>query len=243
MVPIRKGDGTGLAAKGYSQVRKGDGTVLWNAIPDRGMAYYDVTEETPEEDEVTIWQDQIGERDLEGPTGSFDPDAINGNGGIPITSASHELVNTAFDESQPLTIYFVIDINDNDERQAIFGTNAADLGGEIALEARFSDNEYLLFGGDPVSGGTPVAGPQIGVAQYDGADSLLRINGDTILDDTDGDVGSLSLDGFVLGNRGNTDRPMGGDYGLFHPVNEKDSLETIQDTEQEYADIFDISLS
>ena len=34
MVPIRKGDGTGLAAKGYSQVRKGDGTVLWNAIPD-----------------------------------------------------------------------------------------------------------------------------------------------------------------------------------------------------------------
>ena len=36
MVPIRKGDGTGLAAKGYSQVRKGDGTVLWNAIPDVG---------------------------------------------------------------------------------------------------------------------------------------------------------------------------------------------------------------
>ena len=34
MVPIRKGDGTGLAAAGYSQVRKGDGTVLWNAIPD-----------------------------------------------------------------------------------------------------------------------------------------------------------------------------------------------------------------
>ena len=37
MVPIRKGDGTGLAAKGYSQVRKGDGTVLWNAIPDSGV--------------------------------------------------------------------------------------------------------------------------------------------------------------------------------------------------------------
>lgn len=33
MVPTRKGDGTGLGAKGYSQVRKGDGTVLWNAIP------------------------------------------------------------------------------------------------------------------------------------------------------------------------------------------------------------------
>ena len=43
MVPIRKGDGTGLAAKGYSQVRKGDGTVLWNAIPDSDL-YYPVDE-------------------------------------------------------------------------------------------------------------------------------------------------------------------------------------------------------
>lgn len=34
MMPIRKGDGTGLDAQGYSQIRKGDGAVLWNAISD-----------------------------------------------------------------------------------------------------------------------------------------------------------------------------------------------------------------
>jgi len=37
MLPIRRGDGTGLSAKGFSEVRKGDGTVLWSAgtqIPD-----------------------------------------------------------------------------------------------------------------------------------------------------------------------------------------------------------------
>ncbi len=41
MAPIRKGDGTGLDAKGYSQVRKGDGTVLWNAIPDSDVYLHD----------------------------------------------------------------------------------------------------------------------------------------------------------------------------------------------------------
>ena len=45
MVPIRKGDGTGLGAKGYSQIRKGDGTVLWDAIPD-AQPYYKIDEES-----------------------------------------------------------------------------------------------------------------------------------------------------------------------------------------------------
>ncbi len=42
MTPIRKGDGTGLNAKGFSEVRKGDGTVLWSAgpaIPDSVVSY------------------------------------------------------------------------------------------------------------------------------------------------------------------------------------------------------------
>lgn len=37
MNPIRQGDGTGLSVPGYSEVRKGDGTVVWSAgsdIPD-----------------------------------------------------------------------------------------------------------------------------------------------------------------------------------------------------------------
>jgi len=37
MIPARKGDGTGLSFNGASEVRKGDGTVLWSsepAIPD-----------------------------------------------------------------------------------------------------------------------------------------------------------------------------------------------------------------
>lgn len=41
MTPIRRGDGTGLAPKGFAEVRKGDGTVLWSAggsaIPDSAV--------------------------------------------------------------------------------------------------------------------------------------------------------------------------------------------------------------
>jgi hypothetical protein len=42
-MPIWKGDGTGLAPKGFAEVRKGDGTVLWESvsIPPNGVAYYD----------------------------------------------------------------------------------------------------------------------------------------------------------------------------------------------------------
>jgi len=39
MAPIRKRDGTGLNLKGFNQVRKGDGTVLWRAIPNSGLLH------------------------------------------------------------------------------------------------------------------------------------------------------------------------------------------------------------
>lgn len=39
-MPIRKGDGTGIAPKGLAEVRKGDGTVLWSAAD---PAYFAIT--------------------------------------------------------------------------------------------------------------------------------------------------------------------------------------------------------
>lgn len=43
MIPIRQGDGTGLSVPAFTEVRKGDGTVLWSAgaeIPDSGIPQY-----------------------------------------------------------------------------------------------------------------------------------------------------------------------------------------------------------
>jgi len=42
-MPIREGSGTGLSTKGFSEVRKGDGTVLFSksTIPDSGVTLYE----------------------------------------------------------------------------------------------------------------------------------------------------------------------------------------------------------
>jgi len=56
---MRKGDGTGLSAKGFSEVRKGDGTVLWNAIPDSEIHHHPGTEGSG-----TAIADVVGSADL-----------------------------------------------------------------------------------------------------------------------------------------------------------------------------------
>lgn len=57
MPPIRKGDGTGLAPKGFAEVRKGDGTVLWsaNTAPESGVARYEF-----EQDATDSWDGYDG---------------------------------------------------------------------------------------------------------------------------------------------------------------------------------------
>lgn len=60
MTPIRRGDGTGLDPKGYTEIRKGDGAVLWSAIPDSGGTHQ--WNWTAGSD--TTVSDQIGNLDL-----------------------------------------------------------------------------------------------------------------------------------------------------------------------------------
>ena len=212
-----------------------------SALPDTGVAYYDVTIEQPAENEDTIWQDQFDDGlDLEGPTASFDPDAINGNGGIPITNGDHELINNSseYNIEQPYTLYFVVDLNDADSRQALFNNLSDNVP---SLEARFSDDEWLMHAGNAL-GLTPVeVGPQVVTAVFDGPDSRFRINGNSLSDDID-----PSTDGFagvLIGNDDANERPLAGDIGLFHPVNDAESLSTIESRESTLSDKFDISLS
>ena len=67
MAPMRLGDGTSLRAKGYSQVRKGDGTELWNAIPDSGVSRWTFdTADTENGVALDVWGEYDG--DINGPT-------------------------------------------------------------------------------------------------------------------------------------------------------------------------------
>jgi len=47
MAPIRKGDGTGFTPKGFAGVRKGDGTILYSAIPDSVVDNFEADDADP----------------------------------------------------------------------------------------------------------------------------------------------------------------------------------------------------
>jgi len=80
MSPMRKGDGTGLSAKGFSEVRKGDGTVLWNAIPDSAVWQIDATTLSLSDGSgVTSWDVQIAGGSITGGSPIYDADGMNGN--------------------------------------------------------------------------------------------------------------------------------------------------------------------
>lgn len=63
-MPIRKGDGTGLTPKGFAEVRKGDGTVIYSAgggtliddFEDNDLAEYDLQNETPTTQGTTVYE-------------------------------------------------------------------------------------------------------------------------------------------------------------------------------------------
>lgn len=55
MAPIRRGDGTGLNPQGYTEVRKGDGTVLWSSDTDSEILRYEF-----ENDYTDSWNENDG---------------------------------------------------------------------------------------------------------------------------------------------------------------------------------------
>lgn len=60
MTPIRRGDGTGLDPEGFTEVRKGDGTVLWSAIdiPDSGVSRWTFDSvDLDGSDPIDVWGD------------------------------------------------------------------------------------------------------------------------------------------------------------------------------------------
>ena len=144
MVPIRQGDGTGLAAKGYSQVRKGDGTVLWNAIPD-SEANQKLAHRWPLDDVNGTVEDSVGE-------------ANGSNNGV--TSVSGEYAGGSAGEGDGVGDHISIDINDiqtwindtttdhavaltvdfsqlPDDRQSFFGVYDRDTSGTSVFELTY----------------------------------------------------------------------------------------------------------
>jgi hypothetical protein len=92
MVPFRKGDGTGLGAKGFSEIRKGDGTVLWSAGPDIPDSVVDNYEDADANPAGPYESGQTIADYYSGDTGSFERASAN------VGEGSHSLaINTPND--------------------------------------------------------------------------------------------------------------------------------------------------
>jgi len=83
MPPIRKGDGTPVAPKGISQIRTGDGRILFDgdAIPDSVVYYSTVRDlsDMSEGDTISSIPARVGDWDLEGVSSPKYNTGINGN--------------------------------------------------------------------------------------------------------------------------------------------------------------------
>ena len=187
MPPIRKGDGTPVTPKGVSQIRTGDGRILFDgpAIPDLGMDHE--YHATTIDDITDVWSDQVGDINLS-PENSPSLSDINGKQAVLYNSdnnEAHESIDSAwqFSENSEYTYAVVID-EFQDSDGIIFTAGNAENDNGVRVEYRGSDYRPSFHSGvdSGPSGGDGDVQPVILVGSYDGSDIYFDLNGSTALD-------------------------------------------------------------
>lgn len=107
MPPIRNGDGTDLAPKGFAEVRKGDGTILWSGdsdgdtVPDSDnlQAHYVASSiDASDGDSVSTWPDSAGSNDATGGDPTFREDEIGGEPAVEF-DATDDYLDTNYEQN------------------------------------------------------------------------------------------------------------------------------------------------
>ncbi|MFP4218809.1 MAG: LamG-like jellyroll fold domain-containing protein [Salinarchaeum sp.] len=223
MAPIRRGDGTGLTPKGYTEVRKGDRTVLWSAIPDSGdlHAHWDATQLSLDDgDAVTTWDDPVGDNDATG-NATYRTGQISGNAVVRFDGTDDYLDVVGDTLSQPYHVFVVAE-------HAGLGTSNQELidGGDDSDRAilQFDGGDDRWYAGTPdgnlMGGGNPDTDSHLFTFLIDGSNSYFRIDGAQVntkdvpgkfnlisigarSDNTqnfDGDIGEISIHDTALSN-------------------------------------------
>jgi len=168
-------------------------TVSSATVPDSGdlKARYDFSQESGSSP-VT---DQTGNGF--GISGSYTGVSATING---VQAGDFDGTNDALDvqfssnESQPITIAAVAECTVSSGRNGL----SDGVANNFNLEWRFDTDNYDAFAGAGLSGGSPDQDPHIITILYDGANSVIRVDGTQIVS---GDVGTNQLDGITLGSR------------------------------------------
>ena len=184
MPPIRKGDGTPVRPKGISQIRTGDGRILFDgvAIPDSVVSQYDPRQQST--GSISEMVDQVGNSNFSG-SASVVSDGINGNQSYRFDPADvMELADTLL-SSDHYALVFVAE-----QRQAT-GSNQVWIRGDGDINTYLQDDD-----GDPWNM-RQGSGPNLSGGTHDGADHVYMLNypaDGTVELEIDGSV-TLSGDG------------------------------------------------
>lgn len=216
-----------------------------DALPDSEdlHAHFDATAlNLSNNDSVSTWDDETGNGyDLTQATSADQPtyisDGINGN---PSVSFRDEYLDVTFSElTQPNHVFIVY--------QAFEGTSVSSwsaiydgesVGNRMAFALR-DTNEWAMYAGNTISGGSIDEAEHIGNALYDGGDGNLRIDGSQTVS---GDVDSETPEGFRVGADQDASRHTDVDVGeiLIYPEDKSD----IESEVEEYlSDKWGISLA
>lgn len=203
MRPLRQGDGTGLSVPGFSEVRTGDGTVLFSSgggIPDSGdlQARYDATElSLADGDTVSTWGDETGNGNnlAAGGDPQYVADGINGNAVVQY-DGTDDFHNVAWNAiSQPFNYFIVAQV-------VTLGNNAEVLlTGDSTIASTFKRSDSNNFtwainaGSNVESAENADTNAHIYASLFAGGTSTLREDGSQI---ASGDPGTNQLDGLTV---------------------------------------------
>ena len=215
-------------------------------IPDSGALQYHIAarlDDTHSQgDPVTTIPDHANGFDLSGGSPTFEADVLNGEPVYRFDGIDDELEHDDATISQPYTVFAVVKGGDTNDEEAIWSSHSGTAGSDrAALDIRYGDDEYLLFAGETVSGGTPDTNYHIVTSVVDGSNSLVRVDGTEI---TSGDAGNFDLDGLMVGDTYTTvDRHLDGDLAELPLYPDRRTSQQIDDVEGALSDIYGISLA
>ena len=259
MPPIRKGDGTPVAPKGISQVRTGDGRILFDdvAIPDSGLlqhyaadsgALNSSDEQAGDGEAVETWEDLSGNgRDLVAsgaPT--LNDNEVNSLPSIDLDGTDDRFTASHADIDMPFTYIFVTEYTSNEAGyllDSLDDANRADT--TVQLPSGSNGSRYRIRGGGTFTEETSAFDDgtyRVHACLFEtGTDNaIIRVNGSVDVDDS---FDSGSLEGGVSVGAA-ADDTTHSNVGLAEQaLYDHTDFSTIEGAEEFLADKYGIALS
>ena len=242
MPPIRKGDGTPVAPKGISQIRTGDGRILFDgpAMPDSVEYQFNALEiDANDGDALSNWECEIT-GDIISAIGSptYRDSAINGNPAVEFDGSNDGFLNRDFDNisaTEGHTVFAVVEV-DNSDPDANWHGRIDNPSHNLQFDGTWKTVETEGSSQD----GSSDDSVQLVTTRHEENDVRIRENGS----ETGSSTSSIEdYEAVVIGYEEENDRRYADGYvGLIEVHEGALSDQEMADREDDIASMFDISI-